>query len=79
MPNNRKMNDINKTEYPSDAIDLTNEETRRFMAGNELILRKGLNTRRVLRAFKSTDELAVSSITLTITTVKSIQFQLSLR
>ena len=48
------MNDINSTEYPREDIDLTSEDTNLFIAGNELILRKGLSTRRVRIAFKST-------------------------
>ena len=67
------------TAYESEGIELNNEDISLFIAGSALILRKGLNTRKVLNDLRLAYIKGVISAIETMTTAKSIQFHASRR
>ena len=63
--------------YPKSGKLLMSETISFFMPGSALMLRSGRNTRKVLSGFNYKASSGVNSIIETMTTEKSIQFQLS--
>ena len=63
--------------YPKSGKLFINETINFFIPGSALMLRKGRNTRKVLSGFNYKASSGVNSIMDTMTTEKSIQFQLS--